>query len=301
MSVGSTATTPQIPLWREYLILTKPGIIRSNLFTMIGGFWLAAQANLADRWLLLLIVTMGTSLVMASACVFNNYFDRDRDHLMERTQKRPLVTGRISPAQVLLFAILLGISGLAVFLIAQLWLAALWALAGMFVYIVVYTLWLKRTSTHSTLIGGISGSVPPVIGYVAVTESMDPAAWALFLILFIWQPPHFFALAIRRVEEYRAANFPLLPVVKGIPITKIQMIIYIVLMVPCLLLLYAYHYNGTLYLIGSLLLTLVWLIWAIAGLFVKQETIWARNIFLYSIAYLILIFVLIMVDTAIIH
>jgi protoheme IX farnesyltransferase len=297
VNVSPSADLAPQPLWREYLTLTKPGIIRSNLFTTFGGFWLAAQGQLTSNLLLLLIVLLGTSLVMASACVFNNYFDRDRDHLMERTQKRALVTGRISPLNVLLFAIFLGITGLLLFALFVHWLALIWAVVGMFVYIVIYTLWLKRSSTHSTLVGGISGAVPPVIGYVAVSETMDVAAWALFLILFIWQPPHFFALAIRRVEEYRAANFPLLPVVKGIPITKVQMVIYILLMVPCILLLFLYDYTGIIYLIGALSLTGIWLFLAIRGFYVTENSIWARNTFLYSIAYLILLFVLIMVDT----
>ncbi len=297
MNVSPTAEQALQPLWREYITLTKPGIIRSNLFTTFGGFWLAAQGQLTSHWFLLLIVLFATSLVMASACVFNNYFDRDRDYLMERTKNRVLVTGRISPKNVLLYAIVLGIAGLVLFaLFVHFW-ALIWAIAGMFVYIVVYTLWLKRSSTHSTLVGGISGAVPPVIGYVAVSESMDIAALALFLILFIWQPPHFFALAIRRVEEYRAAKFPLLPVVKGVPITKVQMVIYIVLMVPCIWILYGFGYAGIIYLIGGLVLTGVWLLFAIRGFFATNETIWARNTFLYSIAYLILLFVLIMVDT----
>jgi protoheme IX farnesyltransferase len=284
------------PIWREYLTLTKPGIIRSNLFTTFGGFWLATHASLTGQWGMLLLVLLATSLVMASACVFNNYIDRDRDHLMERTQNRALVTGRVPALNVLVFAIILGLAGLALFAVNELWLALIWAIVGMLVYIVIYTMWLKRSSTHSTLIGGISGAVPPVIGYVSVSGVMDTAAWALFLILFIWQPPHFFALAIRRVEEYRAANFPLLPVVKGIPITKIQTIIYIVLMFPCLYLLYD-NYAGLIYLIGSFVLTLIWLVFAIAGLLVKDDNKWAKNTFLYSIAYLILIFILIIVDT----
>jgi protoheme IX farnesyltransferase len=294
--VSVDATVKQSPLWREYVHLTKPGIIRSNLFTTFGGFWLATHGDLSGQWWLLGLVLLATSLVMASACVFNNYYDRDRDYLMERTQKRALVTGRIKPRQVLIFAIILGVLGLLLFAVYQLWLALVWSLIGMFVYIVVYTLWLKRSSTHSTLIGGVSGAVPPVIGYVAVSHAMDVAAWALFLILFIWQPPHFFALAIRRVEEYRAANFPLLPVVKGVPVTKWQMIIYIVLMFPCLYLLYD-QYAGLIYLVGSMLLTVIWLIFAIVGLFVKEDTVWARNTFLYSIAYLILIFMLLIIDT----
>ncbi len=299
MSSPSTALTSS-PLWREYVTLTKPGIIRSNLFTAFGGFWLAAQADVLAHWSLLGWMLLATALVMASACVFNNFFDRDRDHLMERTQQRPLVTGRISPTNVLLFACLLGVAGVAIFFLTMPWLAGVWALIGMFVYIVVYTLWLKRSSTHNTLIGGISGAVPPVIGYVALSGQMDIAAWALFFILFIWQPPHFFALAIRRVEEYRAANFPMLPVVKGIPVTKVQMLIYILLMFPSVISLYAFGYAGWLYLTGALLLTVGWLWFAVRGFSTKDDTIWARNTFLYSIAYLILLFIFMMADTALI-
>lgn len=183
---GETAT------WKDFIALTKPGIIRSNVIAVFAGFWLASQWDLQYGKLIWTI--LGAVLVMASSCVFNNYFDRDFDMKMERTKKRALPTGKLSPRIVLWYAIILGIFGLAVLFSFSGLLAGLFGAVGMFVYVVVYTLWLKRTSTWSTSIGAISGAMPPVIGYVAVTGKVDLGAWLLFALLFLWQPPHFWAL-----------------------------------------------------------------------------------------------------------
>lgn len=170
---------------------------------------------------------------------------------------------------------------------------------GMFVYVGIYTLWLKRSSTWSTSIGGISGAMPPVIGYVAASGRIDLGAWLLFALLFLWQPPHFWALAIRRVEEYRAAGFPLLPVVKGIHRTKIQMIPYIVLLIPVPILMYAYGYAGMIFMIISVLLSVLWAFYAFKGFTIKEEETdsWAKKVFFFSINHLTLSFLLMIVDT----
>jgi heme o synthase len=159
-------------------------------------------------------------------------------------------------------------------------------------------MWLKRTSTWSTSIGGISGAMPPVIGYCSVTDSIDIGAWILFAWLFLWQPAHFWSLAIRRVEEYRAAGFPLLPVVKGIERTKLQMIPYIALLIPTGILLYTYDYVGVVFLIISTLLSTGWLVQTLMGLRAKDIDKWAKTNFLISVNYLMIIFILMMVDTA---
>ena len=225
-SVTLTPGPIRVGLWKEFIQLTKPGIIRSNLMAAFAGFWVAAKWDIP--WLTLLWMVAGTTLVLASSCVFNNYFDRDFDMKMERTKKRALPEGRLTPNTVLSYAIILGAAGLAVLFGLVNILSGIVGIAGMFFYVVIYTLWLKRTSTWSTSVGGISGAMPPVIGYVAVTGQLDMGAALLFALLFLWQPPHFWALGIRRVEEYRAAGYPLLPVVKGITRTKWQMIPYVV-------------------------------------------------------------------------
>ncbi|MFD1886595.1 heme o synthase [Paenibacillus wenxiniae] len=281
--------------WKDFVALTKPGILRSNLIATFGGFWLASGWHIG--WMLMVWTLLGTMLVMASSCVFNNYFDRELDTKMIRTRERVLATRRLSPNVVLWYAIALGVLGLGVLAVFSGMLAAALGALGMFVYVIIYTLWLKRHSTWSTSIGGISGAMPPVIGYVAVSQQIDLGAWLLFAMLFLWQPPHFWALGIRRVEEYRAAGYPLLPVVKGIKRTKYQMLPYIALLIPVPILMYMYGYTGLIYTITSVLLSVVWLGMAIAG-FQKPDTDkWAKTAFIFSINYLTLSFILMIIDT----
>ena len=279
---------------RDFIQLTKPGILRSNLFIAFAGFWLASRWSI--DWLLLIYVLVGTTLVVASSCVFNNYLDRDFDKKMARTSHRALPSGRISTRTVLLYGSVLGIAGVAALSLTH-WLALLSALFGMFIYVVVYTAWLKRTSTLSTVMGAFSGSMPPLIGYVAVSGEFDLGALLLFAVLFLWQPPHFWALGIRRVDEYREAGFRILPVVRGIRRTKLQMLPYIVLLIPVSALLYVYDYAGIGYLIAALVLGVAWLALSVAGLKAKNDERWARGTFLFSIAYLMVTFVVMIVDT----
>lgn len=281
---------------KDLVALTKPGIIRLNLFAAFGGYWVASKWHIG--WWGLVWMLLGSALTMASSCVFNNYWDRDLDLKMARTSNRALPQGRISSNFVLGYAIVLGIAGLAVLFLLVNVRTGLLGLLGMFVYIVIYTMWLKRTSTWSTSVGAISGAMPPVIGYVAVTDQIDAGAWILFALLFLWQPPHFWSLSIRRVEEYRAAGFPLLPVVKGIARTKRQMIPYIALLIPASILLYAYGYVGIVFLIVSLLASGIWLVHAIMGIRVADDDIkWAKTDFMLSIYYLMITFFIMILDT----
>lgn len=279
---------------KDYIQLTKPGILRSNLFAAFAGFWIAAKWDI--DWLLLVYMLVGTTLILASACVFNNLLDRDLDIKMERTSHRALPSGRLPVRNVLIFATVLGLLGLATLVFINL-LTALLGLIGMLVYVIIYTAWLKRTSTLSTVMGSFSGSMPPVLGYTAVTGSMDAGAWILFAILFFWQPPHFWALGIRRTEEYRAAGFKILPVVKGITRTKWQMLPYVVVLIPVSVLLYSYGYVGMIYLIVSLVLGILWLLLCISGLFTKDDDRWAKRTFIFSINYLLVTFIVMIIDT----
>lgn len=280
--------------FRDYVQLTKPGILRSNLFIAFAGFWLASQWNI--DWLLLIYVLIGTTLVVASSCVFNNYLDRDFDVKMARTRHRALPSGRISTRSVLVYGTVLGVSGVAVLTLTH-WLAVLSALFGMLVYVVIYTAWLKRRSTLSTVMGAFSGSMPPLIGYVAVSGELDMGALLLFAVLFLWQPPHFWALGILRVEEYREAGFQILPVVKSAHRTKLQMLPYVVLLIPVSALLYVMDYVGIYYLIAALLFGVAWLALCIAGLKAKNDERWARFTFIFSINYLMVTFIVMILNT----
>lgn len=297
MGVKSSSNTTIPVKWRDFWDITKPRIIRTNLIAAFGGFWLASQWNI--QWTVLMMMLLGTSLVMASSCVLNNYFDRDLDTRMDRTKDRATATGRMKPSIVLWYAIVLGVTGMLILFQINL-LSGLLGLLGMFVYVVIYTLWLKRTSTWSTSIGGISGAMPPVIGYCAVTGRIDMGAWLLFAYLFLWQPPHFWTLAIRQREDYARAGFPLLPVVKGVERTKWQMIPYVTLLIPVSILFYTYHYAGIFFLIVSLISGGLWLIDCLKGLRISPEKTddWAKKNFLYSIQYLTITFILMILNTS---
>ncbi|WP_410772041.1 heme o synthase [Fontibacillus sp. BL9] len=286
---GETAT------WKDFVALTKPGILRSNLIAAFAGFWVASHWQLQYGKLILTLVA--TVLIMASSCVFNNYFDRDLDTKMARTKNRALPVGKISPKTVLWYAVILGIAGLVLLFAFSGPLAGVFGLIGMFVYVVVYTLWLKRTSTWSTSVGAISGAMPPLIGYVAASGKLDLGALLIFALLFLWQPPHFWALGIRRVEEYRAAGFPLLPVVKGIARTKLQMIPYLVLLIPIPVLMYVYNYTGMWFLVIGEVLSVAWLFMALKGIRSKDNDSWAKKVFLFSVNYLTIALIVMILDT----
>lgn len=281
---------------KDWIELTKPNIIRLNLFAGFGGFWVASKWNI--DWLLLVYMLIGSALTMAFACVINNYWDRELDMKMERTKGRALPTGKIKPTAVLIYGIVLGIIGLTILFVLVNPLTGWLGLLGAFVYIVIYTFWLKRTSTWSTSVGAISGAMPPVIGYCAVNPQLDAGALLLFAVLFLWQPPHFWSLSIRRKEEYRAAGFPLLPVVKGVKRTKIQMIPYVLLLIPTGILMYTYGYVGMIYLIVSVISGLIWLIHTLTGLTAKEDDKWAKTNFFLSIYYLMITFFIMIIDTS---
>lgn len=281
--------------WRDFVQLAKPGIIFSNSITAFGGFWIASRWNI--DWVLMILTLVGTALVMASGCVLNNYLDRDLDIKMARTQKRATATGRISPQTVLWYGIGLGIVGLSLLWFGVNPISAMLGLIGLFIYVWIYTAWFKRTSVWNTFVGSFSGAIPPVIGYCAVHPDLDMGALILFGIMFLWQPPHFWALGIRRKEDYANAGYPMLPVVKGTFQTKISMIRYVVLLVPVSMLLSVYGYVGQIYFYASILMGLYWAYLCVKGFKAEDEVTWAKKTFIYSINYLTLLFIIMVIDT----
>lgn len=281
--------------WKEYLALAKPRMILTNLITAFGGFWVASKWSI--DWMSLVYMLIGSALIMGSGCVFNNVLDRDHDTLMERTKKRAIPTGRIPLRGAIAYGSILGLLGLGVLFYLVNPLTAILGIIGHIAYVIIYTYWLKPTSTWSTSVGGISGAVPPVIGYCAVDGVLDAGAILLFGLLFFWQPPHFWALGIRKKEEYRKAGYPLLPVVKGVLRTKWQMIPYLIALFPTTILLYTMNYVGLVFLIGGLLLLTIWTWQCIAGLFTKDDNAWSMRAFKYSLYYLTFVFVLMIIDT----
>mgnify|MGYP001600766746 CR=1 FL=1 len=276
---------------KVYYNLTKPGIIYGNAITVVAGFLLASGKHI--DWWLMFVTLVGLSLVVASGCVMNNYIDRDIDGLMERTKNRALVIGAIPPRKALIFGKILAILGLGVLYFYTNLLTTAMAVLGLFVYVVVYSLWLKRTSTHGTIIGSISGAMPPVVGYLAVSGSIDLGAIILFFILALWQMPHSFAIAIYRLEDYTKAGIPVLPVKKGIPITKMQIFIYVALFVMATFALPVFGYAGYVYLSVMTMLGLGWLALSARGFYTTNDKPWARNMFVYSIAILVVFCIMI--------
>jgi heme o synthase len=282
--------------WRDYVQLTKPGITMSNLMTTFAGLWLASH-GLPD-WKLALSTMLGTALVIMSGAALNNYYDRELDQKMKRTRDRGLATGRIQPRNALLLGIALLLAGLVVLAVFANPLAAVWGLIGHIFYVLIYTP-LKRVTSLNTVIGGVSGAAPPVIGWVAVTNNMDPSAWLLFLILFLWQPPHFLALAMLKTEDYRAGGIPMLPVVKGFAETKRQMFLWGSVLLPASLLLFMHGNVGFLYLAVMAVMGLLYIVFLYQGFHAKDDLAWARKLFGYSILYLTVFCAAIVVSTMI--
>jgi heme o synthase len=260
----------------EYYRLTKPGIIRGNSIVTAAGFLLASQGRI--DWLLFVVLLLGTSLVIASACVFNNILDRDIDPYMARTKKRATVTGAISALRAGIFASMLGVLGLFFLGMYVNKLTALIGATGLIMYVIVYGI-AKRRTVHGTLVGSISGAMPPVAGYTAVTNSLDVTAGLLFLILVFWQMPHFFAIGIYRLQDYRAAKLPIVPVVRSMRYTKIQMLLYAVGFAVSALLLSIVGATGITYLLLMSIVSIYWLYVIGRGLTSNATDVWARKVF----------------------
>lgn len=210
---------------RRYYLLSKPGIIRANVLSAVAGYLYASMFNIDALTIASLLV--GITLVIAGACAYNNYLDKSIDARMQRTSKRGLVTGDISAAKALWYATIVTVSGLAALIATQNRLTVILIVVAFVDYVVLYG-WAKRKSVHGTLVGCISGALPLVAGYTAVTNRLDIQAWLLFALMTAWQMAHFYAIALHRLKDYKAAHIPVMPAVYGVPVTKLQTIMYIV-------------------------------------------------------------------------
>jgi protoheme IX farnesyltransferase len=270
--------------------VTKPGIIFGNAVAVLGGYFLAPHVqHIALDNFYLFWTLLGISFVIASGCVFNNYIDRDIDRLMERTKNRVLAKDELSPVVAISYAILLGLLGFGILFFYTNLLTVVISFIGFFIYAVIYSLFLKRRSILSTPIGAISGAVPPVAGYCAVTNNFDLGAVLAFLILFLWQMPHFYAIAIYRIKDFKAASLPVLPIRKDIRYTQIMMLVYISFFTLTTLLPTFFNYTGYFYSSVALCLGLIWLALGIKGFNIQDAKLWARKMFLFSIINLTLL------------
>lgn len=262
---------------RSYLQLMKPGITLSNTLSGVAGFFLAASF-VAFSWTALIGAVFGIALIIASACVVNNVLDRDIDKRMKRTSKRDVAAGAISVPRALLYASALGVIGFVLILV---WTNVLTFFLGVIAYIwyvAIYGL-AKRKTAYSTLIGGVAGALPPVAGYTALTGSIDAGAIILFLILFIWQMPHFYAIAMFRQSDYASAHLPIWSVTYGLESTKKQILIFTVLFVLISFQLTLFGYTGITFAVGMLALSGFWLYKGVT-LYKKVDNIkWAKTMF----------------------
>lgn len=279
----------------NYYLLTKPGIILGNLVTLAAGFILGSK-GIIDYWLFLTTL-LGLAFIMASACVFNNYIDRDVDKKMKRTKNRPLVQGLITGPNALLFATVLGIFGGLILFEFTNYIALAIAGIGFFVYVVLYSFWKCRT-VYGTAIGSIAGAVPPVVGYCAASNQFDLAAGLLFVMLVFWQMPHFFAIALLHFEDYVKAGIPVLPISKGILRTKIHMALYIIGFILFTMMLTLYNYTGYIFMIAALGMGLAWLALSLHGFRRENYVRWGRQMFILSLVVIGLICFVIPFDLA---
>lgn len=273
--------------------MIKPGIVRGNIITATGGFLFASKGSVDIG--LLLAMEVGLSFVIAAGCVFNNYIDRDIDSKMVRTKDRALVTGKVSNQAALVFGSILLFFGLAVMLVFTNILAAASALFGFFAYVVLYG-YFKRNSIYGTEVGSISGAMPPVIGYLSVSGSFDLAALILFLILVVWQMPHFFAIGIFRANEYKKTGLPIRSVVKGVQNSTRYILAYVVLFIFVVPLLTIFNFAGLAYLTVMMSIGLYWLSYGLKSSRHSDPVKWSKGMFGVSLIVLLVFSAMISVD-----
>lgn len=278
---------------REYYALTKPKVVMLIVFTAVVGMFMATPGFVPLS--ALIFGVLGIGLAAASAAGFNQILDRRADAKMARTRGRPLPTGQLTTRQAVVFSAVIGLISMAVLVIGVNTLTALLTLGSLIGYSVIYTLYLKRATPQNIVIGGAAGAAPPVLGWVAVTGSVDPHALLLFLIIFVWTPPHFWALALYREKEYAKAGLPMLPVTHGNQFTRLHILLYTIILVSVTLLPYTTQMSGLIYLVGAVVLNIGFLYYAIK-LYQRYSDALARKTFIYSVQYLSALFALLLVD-----
>lgn len=281
---------------KNYLLITKPGILCGNLISVMGGFFLASQGNVDI--VLLLYTAIGIALVIASGCVFNNCVDRDVDKIMTRTCDRALAKGLVSPQAAVFYASMLGAGGMALLLMATNRLTVAIVLAGFVIYVGVYSFYLKRRSVYAPLIGSLAGATPPLAGYCAVNGRFDIGALILLAIFTLWQMPHFYSIAIYRLDDYVAASIPVLPVKQGVAAAKKHIIGYLLAFIIFTLLLTFFGYAGYRYFAVALVLGLVWLAMAWVAYKASDDKPWAKKLFTVSVVTIFSLSIMMSIDFA---
>jgi protoheme IX farnesyltransferase len=278
----------------QYLNLCKPKVVALIIFTAMVGMLLASPGGV--DWLLFVNASVGIGLSAASAAAINHLIDRKADAVMTRTRNRPLPSGQLGFRQVLIFACVLGLVGLTMLVLWVNLLTAVLTFFSLIGYAIVYTVWLKHATPQNIVIGGAAGAAPPLLGWVAMTGQLDPQAYILFLIIFAWTPPHFWALAIYRRHDYAAVNIPMLPVSHGVPFTRWQILFYTLLLFMITLLPYLTGMSGLIYLGAAVALGGGFLYYAVRLLLDTEREALAMQTFGYSVIYLMALFSVLLID-----
>jgi len=277
----------------QYLQLCKPRVVALIVFTAVVGMFMAVPGM--PPLLPLFAGTVGIGLAASSAAAINHLLDRRIDVQMSRTRHRPLATGQLNEKNVLIFALMLGIVGMLILVTLVNTLTAVLTFLSLIGYAIVYTAWLKRATPQNIVIGGAAGAAPPVLGWVAITGSVDPHALLLFLIIFVWTPPHFWALAIYRKEEYALVDIPMLPVTHGVEFTRLQILFYTILLVIVTTLPYLTGLSGLVYLAGVTVLNAGFM-WYVVRMMNSKDVQLPMQAFAFSITYLMVLFLFLLVD-----
>jgi heme o synthase len=293
MSTQQEVLIPPRAIWRDYLELCKPKVVALMLLTSLIGMLLAVPGMVPLD--ILFWGNLGIALCAGSAAAINHIVDRQIDQKMQRTLNRPIAKGRVEPMNAVLFALVIGLLGMAALLIFVNALTAWLTLASLVGYALIYTLFLKRATPQNIVIGGLAGAAPPLLGWVAVTNSVDGHGLLLVLIIFAWTPPHFWALAVHRKDDYAKADIPMLPVTHGVHYTKIHIVLYTIIMIIVTVLPYVTGMFHELYLAGALLLGAGFLYWSVVMLLDKHPNA-PMETFKYSITYLMALFVIMLLD-----
>lgn len=278
----------------HYLSLCKIKVVVLIMLTAVVGMFLSTPD--LPPWNLVILASIGIALASSSAAVFNHIIDQQIDEKMARTQNRPIVKGEVSTQSALIFALSMGIIGIAVLVTGVNLLTAMLTFLALIGYAAFYTLYLKRATPQNIVIGGAAGAAPPLLGWTSITNSIELGALLLFLIIFIWTPPHFWALAIHRHKEYAKVNIPMLPVTHGLPFTRLQILLYTILLFVVTLIPYLTKMSGLIYLAGAMVLGFGFLYFAIQLLRQPDNKELPMRTFGYSINYLMLLFVLLLID-----
>jgi protoheme IX farnesyltransferase len=279
---------------RDYLTLCKPRVVLLMLLTVWAGMYLASVGPIP--WYLWINATVGIALLSGAAATLNHIIDQHVDAVMDRTKHRPIAAGRLTTRAAWIFASIQSLIGFIILYVGVNTLTAWLTLLAAVGYSIVYSLYLKRATSQNIVIGGLSGAMPPLLGWTAVSGTLDPQSWLLVLIIFTWTPAHFWALCLHRYHEYKKSSYPMLPVTHGIPFTKINIVFYSILTVICSILPYAIGMSGQLYFITVLVLDVGLMVYALKLQFSIKDNLIALKTFQYSLVYLTGLFLVILLD-----